>query len=175
LSYYKGEFEWSQAQLGILKGATTELIANNALELAVFIQDNLGLDTTTATMQLFADAELLHLQNKDQAAILKLDELLSTYPGHALSDDVLFKKANIAFENRNYEQAAELLTNLMQNHGDDILADNATFMLGDIYENKLKNPEKAMEYYKKIITDFSGSILMVEARKRFRHLRGDGV
>ena len=175
LSYYKGEFEWSQAQLGILKGATTELIANNALELSVFIQDNLGLDTTTATMQLFADAELLHLQNKDQAALAILDKILSTYPGHALSDDVLYKKANIAFENRNYAEAVKLLTNLLQSYGDDLLADNATFMLGDIYENNLNNPEKAMEYYKKIITDFSGSVLLVEARKRFRHLRGDGV
>lgn len=175
LSYYKGEFEWSQAQLGILKGATTELIANNALELSVFIQDNLGLDTTTATMQLFADAELLHLQNKDQAALVKLDEILTTYPGHALSDDVLYKKATIAFENRNYTLATTLLSNLLQSYGDDILADNATFLLGDIYENQLSNPEKAMEYYKKIITDYSGSVLLVEARKRFRYLRGDGV
>ena len=175
LSYYKGEFEWAQAQLGILKGATTELIANNALELSVFIQDNLGLDTTTATMQMFANAELLHLQNKDEAALIKLDSILYRYPGHALSDDVLFKKASIAFENRNYEVAVALLKNLLQSHGDDILADNATFMLGDIYENKFNNPEMAMEYYKKIITDYSGSVLMVEARKRFRILRGDGV
>jgi len=175
LSYYKGEFEWSQAQLGILKGATTELIANNALELSVFIQDNLGLDTTTATMQLFADAELLHIQNKDQAALAKLDEILITYPGHVLSDDVLYKKATISFENKNYEQSVQLLSNLLESYGEDILADNATFLLGDIYENKLNNPEKAMEYYKKIITDFSGSVLLVEARKRFRQLRGDGV
>jgi tetratricopeptide (TPR) repeat protein len=175
LSYYKGEFEWSQAQLGILKGATTELIANNALELSVFILDNLGLDTTTATMQMFADAELLYLQNKDEDAVTKLDSILYLYPGHALSDDVIYKKANIAFENRKYEESVQLLNTLLQNHSDDILADNATFMLGDIYENKFKDAEKAMIYYKTIITEFSGSILLVEARKRFRNLRGDGV
>lgn len=175
LSYYKGEFEWAQAQLGILKGATTELIANNALELSIFIMDNLGLDSTTATMQMFADADLLYQQNKDAAAIQKLDELSTKYPGHALADDVLMLKAKIALKNKDYENATSLLNGILRNHGEDILADNATFMLGDIYQNYLNNNEKAMEFYKKIITDYSNSILLVEARKRFRILRGDGV
>lgn len=175
LSYYKGEFAWAQAQLGILKGATTELIANNALELSVFILDNLGLDTTTATMQLYADAELLHKQNKDDQALRTLDKILSDFPGHPLSDDVLFQKAKILFENRDFVGASKLLDGILENYGEDILADNAAFMLGDIYQNYLNQPEKAMAYYKRIITDYSGSVLLVEARKRFRFLRGDGV
>lgn len=175
LSYYKGEFEWAQAQLGILKGATTELIANNALELFIFIMDNLGLDTTTATMQLFADADLLHQQNKDAEAVRKLEELSAKFPGHALADDVLMMKAKIAIENKEFEKASTLLNGILMSHGEDILADNATFMLGDLYENELNNKEKAMEYYKKIITDYTNSVLLVEARKRFRTLRGDGV
>lgn len=175
LSYYKGEFEWAQAQLGVLKGATTELIANNALELSVFILDNIGLDTVTTTMEFFADAELLHRQNRDNEAINVLDRILKDFPGHALTDDVLFKKANIYFENRKYTEATQLLEQILQNHREDILADNACFMLGDIYQNYVNNPEKAMEYYKTILTDFSDSVLMVEARKRFRFLRGDDV
>ncbi len=175
LSYYKGEFEWAQAQLSILKGATTELIANNALELAIFIQDNLGLDTTSATMQLFADADLLHQQNKDTEAVEKLNELSAQFPGHALADDVLMMKAEIAIENRSFEEAAIFLNAILMSHSEDILADNATFMLGNLYENELNNKEKAMEYYKKIITDYTDSVLLVEARKRFRSLRGDGV
>jgi tetratricopeptide (TPR) repeat protein len=175
LSYYKGEFEWAQAQLSVLKGATTELIANNALELSIFILDNIGLDTVTTTMEFFADAELLHRQNKDNEALSYLDKILKEFPGHALTDDVLFKKANIYFENRKYTNAASLLEQILQNHREDILADNACFMLGDIYQNYLNNPEKAMEYYKTILTDFSDSVLMVEARKRFRFLRGDDV
>lgn len=175
LSYYKGEFEWAQAQLGILKGATSELIANDALKLSIFIMDNLDLDTTTATMQMFADADLLHQQNKSAVAIEKLEELTAKFPGHALADDVLMMKAEIAIENRAYEKAVSYLNGILMNHGEDILADNAAFMLGDLYQNHLNNKEKAMEYYKKIITDYSSSVLLVEARKRFRYLRGDGV
>jgi len=175
LSYYKGEFEWAQAQLNILKGATTELIANDALELSIFIQDNLGLDTTTTTLQMYADADLLHWQNKDAEALKKIDDLMSKFPGHSLTDDVLMLKAEIAIENKDYEEAITLLNNVLTNHGEDILADNATFMLGDIYQNYLNNNDKAMEFYKKIITDYSDSVLLVEARKRFRFLRGDDV
>jgi hypothetical protein len=40
LAYYKGEFEWSKAQLDVLKAATTKLIANDALELSLLIGDN---------------------------------------------------------------------------------------------------------------------------------------
>ena len=173
LSYYKGEFEWAQAQLSILKGATTELIANNALELSVFILDNLGLDSTTNTMQLFASADLLHIQNKDEQALTKLDELLTAYPGHALTDDIYLKQANILIENKQFEEAIDKLKLITEFYGEDILADNALFLLGDIYQNYLKLPEQAMAYYKLIITDYSDSVLLVEARKRFRFLRGD--
>ena len=173
LSYYKGEFEWAQAQLSILKGATTELIANNALELSVFILDNLGLDSITSTMQLFAAADLLHIQNKDEQALTKLDELLTAYPGHALTDDIYLKQANILIENKQFEEAIDKLKLITESYGDDILADNALFLLGDIYQNYLKLPEQAMAYYKLIITDYSDSVLLVEARKRFRFLRGD--
>ena len=173
LSYYKGEFEWAQAQLSILKGATTELIANNALELSVFILDNLGLDSTTNTMQLFASADLLHIQNKDEQALTKLDEILTAYPGHALTDDIYLKQANILIENKKFEEAINKLKLIIESYGEDILADNALFLLGDIYQNYLKLPEQAMAYYKLIITDYGDSVLLVEARKRFRFLRGD--
>ena len=173
LSYYKGEFEWAQAQLSILKGATTELIANNALELSVFILDNLGLDSTTSTMQLFAAADLLHIQNNDEQALTKLDEILTAYPGHVLTDDIYLKQANILIENKQFEEAIDKLKLITELYGEDILADNALFLLGDICQNYLKLPEQAMAYYKLIITDYSDSVLLVEARKRFRFLRGD--
>jgi hypothetical protein len=45
--------------------------------------------------------------------------------------------------------------------------------LGDIYEHRLRNPEKAMEYYRKIMFDYKGSLHVIEARKRYRILSGD--
>jgi hypothetical protein len=42
-----------------------------------------------------------------------------------------------------------------------------------LYENKLKDPAKAMELYQDLLTKYPGSLFVVEARKRFRALRGD--
>jgi hypothetical protein len=47
--------------------------------------------------------------------------------------------------------------------------------MAELYNNKLNNPEKASEYYQKIIFDYASSIYLVEARKKFRELRGDKV
>ena len=48
-------------------------------------------------------------------------------------------------------------------------------MVAEIYNNNLNNTEKAQEYYQKIIFDHSSSIYLVEARKKYRKLRGDKV
>lgn len=126
-------------------------------------------------MQMYADADLLHIQNKDQEALSLLDDILIKYPGHALTDDIYYKQAQILLESQEFEKANTLLKLLFQDFSEDILADNALFLLGEIYQKYLDQPDKAMEYYKIIITDYTNSVLMVEARKRFRFLRGDDV
>ena len=42
-----------------------------------------------------------------------------------------------------------------------------------ISELQLKDTEKAMALYELILTDHTGSLFVIEARKRFRMLRGD--
>lgn len=175
LSYYKGEFEWAQAQLKILKGSTSELISNDAIRLSVFITDNLGLDTSSDAMIHYANAELLELQNKDVEAIGELDYVQERYPGHELSDDILYSKAQIEVDNGNFSKAAELLEKLLEAHKEDLLGDNATFLLAELYERHLGNKDKAMDLYKQILLDYKDSVLTVEARKRFRSLRGDNL
>ena len=175
LSYYKGEFEWAQAQLKILKGSTTELISNDAIELSVFITDNLGLDTSSDAMIRFAKAELLVLQNKDREAMQIFETIEFNYPGHKLTDDILFAKARIEAGNGNFQEASQLLHKLLTDHKEDLLGDNATFMLAKLYEEQLGNPELAMEHYKSILMDYKDSVYTVEARKRFRALRGDNL
>ena len=70
IDYYTGKFNWAQAQLNILKQSTSKLIANNAMELSLLISDNLNLDTTQLTLQIYANAELLIFQNKYNFGIL---------------------------------------------------------------------------------------------------------
>lgn len=175
LSYFNGDFQWAQTQFDILKASTSRLIANDALDLSVFIMDNLGLDTSATALITYSQAELLVFQNRFQEAFDKMDSLLVAFPDHSLQDDVLYLKANVYKKKRNYEKAAELYAMIVEKYKEEIRADNSLFALAELYETHLNDVEKAKELYETLFIDFSGSTFAVEARKRFRRLRGDNI
>ncbi len=173
LAYYKGDFEWAQTQLKIIKASTTELISNDAIDLSVFILDNLNTDDTDFALLKFSKADLLRYQNKLADAEDTLNDILKNYPSTALQDDILYLKYKIEKDKQQYDKAASYLQKIVDEYGTDILADNALFYLGDLYQMYLKDDEKAKEYYEKIILDYKDSTFSIEARKRYRKLRGD--
>ncbi len=171
--YYDGDFTFAQSQLDVLKQSTSKLIANDAMKLSILITDNLGLDSNYTAMNLFAQADLLLEQHQFTQAFILYDTIQQAFPYHGLSDEIYLRKAQAMQQQGKWEEAVTFLEKIVTLHGDDILADDAVFQLGEIYEKHLNNPEKAAEYYKKILFEFKGSLLTVEARKRFRALRGD--
>lgn len=174
LSYYLGEFEWARAQLDVLKTATTQLIANNALELSLLIQDN-TLDSIDEPLLLFAKADLNYFQNKTAVALQLLDSIDKEFPRHSLADDILFKRAEISYKQRDYAQSVKYLQQLLNEHGTDILGDNALFMLATITEKNLNDKPGAQKLYEEFLEKYPGSFFTAEVRKRFRALRGDVV
>ena len=175
LSYFKGEFEWAQAQLNVLKSATSQLIANDALYLALLIGDNIIEDSTGGALILFAKADLLKFQNKDSEALQVLDSINPQFPGNMLADDILFIKYQIALKRNQNDTAASYLSAIYQTYPDEILADDALFKLAELNETRLANKDKARDLYQEFLLRYPGSLLTVEARKRFRELRGDKV
>ncbi len=173
LCYFRGDFPWAQTQLDVLKGATTQLISNNALKLWLLIQDNSGLDSTDDALKLYAAADLLIFQNKLQEAILDLDKISLLYPNHTLTDEIYFAKAIISEKQGNYKDAQIFYESIIKNHSFDILADNSLINLAYLLEFKLKDTAQAKKIYRKIIINHSGSLFINEARKRYRFLRGD--
>lgn len=172
LSYYAAEFDWSKAQLDILKASTSQLIANDALNLSLLISDNENVDTNQQALKLYANADLLIYQHQYKEALLKLDSISLLFPENELTDDILWMKASIEIQEQNYTKAIEFYKEIVDKYKDGIWADDALFTIANIYENKLSNTEQAMKAYQQIIDEFSGSMYMVEARKRFRMLRG---
>lgn len=175
LAYYNGDFQWAQAQFDVLKASTSKLISNDALDLSVFIMDNLNLDTTADAITLYAGAELLVFQNRFDEAILRLDTLRLNFPEHSLQDDIYYLLAQIAEKRNDFVRAAALYQKVADNYKEDIRADNSLFALARLYEFRLNAPEKAQALYEKIFMDYSGSVFAVDARKRYRILRGDKV
>lgn len=173
LAYYTGDFTWAKGQLDVLKAATSELIANDALNLSLLISDNIVADSSGAALKMYARADLLIFAEEPAKAVMTLDSIDKKYPGNSLADDILMAKARILLQQKDYENAVVLLKKIVADYGTGLWADDAVFMLGDIYENHLSDKEQAKMYYQKIITDYAGSLYINEARKRFRLLRGD--
>lgn len=173
LAYYTGDFTWAKGQLDVLKAATSQLIANDALNLSLLITDNLVVDTSGNALKMYARADLQIFEEQPEKAVLILDSIAIKYPGNNLSDDILMAKARILIQQKNYADAIAPLKKIFDEHPFNLWADDAVFMLGDIYENHLNNKEQAKIFYQKIITDYPGSLWINEARKRFRLLRGD--
>jgi TolA-binding protein len=82
-------------------------------------------------------------------------------------------KARMYLARGEFANAEAQLTEIMEVHFTDILADDALFMLAELQERVYENTEKAMELYKQLMADYPGSLFVVESRKRFRQLRGD--
>jgi tetratricopeptide (TPR) repeat protein len=175
LSYFNGDFQWSQAQFNILKASTSKLIANDALDLSVFIMDNLNLDTTADAISLYSGAELLVMQNRFDEAFRKLDTLRATFPEHSLQDDIIYLEAQIFDKKRDFSRAAALYQQVFEKYPQDIRADNALYALAQLYEFKTNEAEKAKALYEKVFMEYSGSVFAVDSRKRFRILRGDKI
>jgi len=169
------DYQWAQAQFKVLKASTSKLISNDAIDISVFITDNLGLDTTATVMELYSDAELLIFQNRFDEAFTKLDTIRRDYSDHTLVDDVLYSEGNIYMKKREYIKAAEKFQKVVDNHIEEIRADNSLFKLAELYENQLNDPAKAQELYERLFIEMSNSLFAVEARKRYRALRGDEI
>jgi tetratricopeptide (TPR) repeat protein len=173
LAYYTSQFDWAQAQLNVLKAATSDFIANDALYLAMLIGDNSFMDSTYAALGTFARADLLVYQNKLDSANMALDSIEEFYPGHSLIDDILFKRGEMAEQAKDPAKAIEYFHEVWKNYSTDLLADDAVYKMAQLNDYQLDDTSKAMEYYQELLLNYPGSLYTVEARKRYRSLRGD--
>jgi tetratricopeptide (TPR) repeat protein len=174
-SFYKGDFEWAQTQLKVLRNSTSQLIANDAMQLSLVISDNSLEDSTRAALRKYARADLLAYQQNRGEALALLDELLQQHKGERIEDEALLMQGRLLEAEGDYSGARLSYLKIIEFYGQDILADDAHFALGELYRTRLGEPEKAMEQYQEILFRYQDSYYFPEARKQFRILRGDPV
>lgn len=175
LSYYASDFKWAKAQCDILKGATTKTIANDALDLSLIITDAIGVDTNAAPLSMFSSAELLILQHQYDKALTRLDSINQVFTEHTLGDDIYYKKADLFKRTNRYADAVKMYENILEFYPTELYGDDALFKEAELYERYLNDKEKAKQLYQDMLVKYPGSIYVVEARKRYRDLRGDIV
>ncbi|AEH00617.1 tetratricopeptide repeat protein [Lacinutrix sp. 5H-3-7-4] len=174
-SYYKGDFKWAESQLKILKKSTSQLTANDALDLKLLISDNKQGDSLQTALKKYAKADLLAFQNKKNQAITILSNIIQEHKTETIIPQALLKQAQLFEDKADFEKAKSNYLQIISNYTDGILIDDAIFALAEIYNNQLQLPEKAKELYERIIFNHADSIYFVDSRKKYRALRGDSI
>jgi tetratricopeptide (TPR) repeat protein len=159
----------------VLRGSTSQLIANDAMQLSLLISDNSLEDSTQTALKKYARADFLAYQNKTDEAIQDLNDILENHKGEKIEDEALLKQAQLLESQKKYEAAEFNYQKIIEFYGNGILADDAYFALGELYRTVLDEPEKAKAHYERIIYDYQDSYYFPQARKNFRMLRGDAV
>jgi TolA-binding protein len=103
-----------------------------------------------------------------------MDSINQLFSTNTLGDDIYYKKAQIYLLLGDFVKAEAMYANIIEYYPNDLYADDAQFKLAELYE-KTGNKEKAKQTYQDMLTKYPGSIYVVEARKRFRLLRGDAL
>ena len=170
-SYYKGDFDWAENQLKVLKASTSQLIANDALDLQLLITDHKFGDSLQTPLRLYAKADFLKFQNKKSEASSVLDKLISEQNTHAIVDEALLLQAELFESKTQHQKAKENYLRIIEDFPSEILIDDSHFALAELYRKVLDQPEQAIKYYEKIIFNHPDSIHFVASKKHFRNLR----
>lgn len=182
-SYFQGDFVWASKQFKELKSASTQLIANDALEYFLLISDNTVADSTQTALKQFAKGDYLLYQNRDKEAIAQFQAILKSFKGQdsrAMPEQAkqieavtLLRLGKIYEKQGEYNLALSQYQDIIDHHSDGIYIDEALYFSAEIENKKLQQPEKAKPLYEKIIFNHQDSIYFVDARKEYRQLRGD--
>ena len=172
-SYFKTDFEWALTQFKALKSANTQLIANDALEYFLLINDNKAADSTQTALKQFAKGDFLIYQNKKQEAIAQFQSILKAYKGQEIEAVTMLRLGKIYESLKDYNSALSQYQQIIDHHSDGIYVDEALFFSAEIYNDELHDTEKAKPLYEKVIFNHQDSIYFVDARKKYRELRGD--
>lgn len=173
-SYYKGDFPWALKQLSVLKTSFSQLIANDAIDLYLLINDNAS-DSTYTALKKFAKADFLIYKNKKQEALEQFNQILQEHKGEEIEAVTLLRVGKLLEKQGKHQEALQHYDTIIQHFSDGIYLDEALYFSAEIYNKQLSNPEKAKELYEKIIFNHQDSIYFIDSRKEYRILRGDTV
>lgn len=172
-SYFKTDLEWALKQFKELKSASTQLIANDALEYFLLINDNTVADSTQVALKAFAKADYLEYQNRNQEAIQAFQAILKQFKGQEIEAVTNLRLGQLYEKIGEFSLALAQYQSIIEQHSDGIYVDEALYFSAELYKNQLQLPDKAKPLYEKIIFNHQDSIYFVEARRKFRELRGD--
>ena len=174
-SYFRGDFEWAQTQLKVLKSSTAQKMSNDAIALHVLINENTLEDSTQIALKKFAGAQLLMHQKKYSSAIEAFMTLQAEEQIDRLADDILHNLGTLYQLTKAPERAKVQWETLINEYPDSVYIDDALFALSQLMLSEFMAPEEAKTYLEEIIFNHADSIYFIDAQKQYRKLRGDQI
>ena len=174
-NFYKGDFDWTLQQVKILKQSSSLLIANDAIEMFLLIQDNSAEDSLRVALQAYAKADFQLYQKKNNEALQSFLALLEKHKGASIEAGTLLKVGEIYEQRKEYIKALTYYQQILDHHKDGIYIDEALFFSAEIYRKFLLDNEKAKAFYEKMVLEHPDSLYYTESRKQYRTLRGDSA
>ena len=174
-NFYKRDFDWTLQQVKNLKQSPSLLIANDAVELFLLIEDNSVEDSLRIALQDYSKADFQLYQKKNDEALQSFLTILEKHKGKSIEESTLFKVGKIYEEKNDYAKAIQYYQNILEYHKDGIYKDEALFFSAEIYRKHLLDNEKAKPLYEKIVLEHPDSLYFTESRKQYRTLRGDST
>lgn len=174
-NFYKRDFDWTLQQVKNLKQSPSLLIANDAVELFLLIEDNSVEDSLRIALQDYAKADFQLYQKKNDEALQSFLTILQKHKGKSIEESTLFKVGKIYEEKNDYAKAIQYYQSILEQHKDGINKDEALFFSAEIYRKHLLDNEKAKQLYEKIVLEHPDSLYFTESRKQYRTLRGDST
>ena len=174
-NFYKRDFDWTLQQVKNLKQSPSLLIANDAVELFLLIEDNSVEDSLRIALQDYAKADFQLYQKKNDEALQSFLTILQKHKGKSIEESTLFKVGKLYEEKNDYAKAIQFYQSILEQHKDGIYKDEALFFSAEIYRKHLLDNEKAKLLYEKIVLEHPDSLYFTESRKQYRTLRGDST
>lgn len=168
IAYYEGDLVWAKAQYDALKGSTSKLISNDAIRMSHFINMNYEEGSDNRDLEKIAQTEYMIYRGKYAESLAALDSLIqNSKPG--IADYASLTKADLLLSQDRPEEAQQLLEALRKNSSETYIQAEAIFKLADL-KKRARNYHQALELYKELVSDYSGSIYSIEAGKIYREL-----
>jgi tetratricopeptide (TPR) repeat protein len=165
-----GEVKWAKAQFDALKQSTSKLLANDAIEKSILINNQSSTENSFEVLKKYSNIEYLIFQKKHNNALVLLDKLLSENPTHSLSENIYWLKYTIYDIQNNREKAILNLNKIISENGVGFLIPKAILAMAYIKE-KTGKIDQAIELYNKLIKEYSSSVYSIEAIEKLEKHR----
>lgn len=173
LDYFEAKFDTAVGSLQRIVLNLSNDLANDALQLLYFIQENKA--AGQEALAEVARADLLVRQRKYSEALALFESVARRFASTPLLDDAMIRIGDLHLRLNKPDSALAVFGRIVNDIPTSVLRDQAQMKIGEVYEGRLKDKKKAIEAYEAVLANYPTSLFVEEARKRIRILRGDSI